>query len=383
MPICLKYWGKDTYGSWLALYAAFMMVRSLDVGLVSYVGNKLNYLYHQDLIALREHLASSITGIVIIGVLQLSIGIAAIFFNKIVILPGISTVRVVNYQSGLALLILIATWALSGSYVGIVHRLLIPTGFMYQAAWWSMGFQFGMFIGIILAALFHFNMLQTSVLFAFVQFSIYFASVIYIRRKLPAFYPWWRGCRPLTGIKDLGRSMLLTASNIINQGTTNGTVILISALSSPAVVPVFTTVRTLANLWKNVTNVLTTPLLPEIVRYHATGEARKLLSTCAAHWVLVGSAVNIGVLITYPFIKPMYGFWTGHTVVLDKTLLCLLLAGVVLANVGGLITLHLNGINSLHILLAASAGQTGMSLGLGGFLFLRFEIGRASGRERV
>jgi len=41
VPICLKYWGKETYGSWLALYAAFMLVRSLDTGFVSYVCNKL------------------------------------------------------------------------------------------------------------------------------------------------------------------------------------------------------------------------------------------------------------------------------------------------------------------------------------------------------
>ena len=67
VPICLKYWGAENYGNWLALFAAFMLIRSLDVGYVTYVGNKLNYLYHQDQRALREHLASSITEIALIG----------------------------------------------------------------------------------------------------------------------------------------------------------------------------------------------------------------------------------------------------------------------------------------------------------------------------
>jgi O-antigen/teichoic acid export membrane protein len=374
VPICLKYWGKETYGSWLALYAAFMLVRSLDTGFVSYVGNKVNYLYHQDQHALREHLSSAITGIAVIGALQLSLGLAAIFFDGIVVLLGVTSTPAADHQSSLALLVLIGTWALSGPYLGIVHRLLIPTGMMYQLAWWSMGFQVSQFMGIILAAMLHFDMMQTSLLFVFVQVSIYLASAMYIRRKLPAYYPWWRGGRPRTGINDLCRSMWLTASNLIQQGSINGTVVLVSAFSGPAAVPVFTTIRTLANLWTNVTNVLTTPLLPDVVRYHATGEGRKLAAISEAYWVLVGSAVNLGVLISFPLIGPMYGYWTTHTVALDRPLLCLLLAGVVLANVGGLITLYLNGINSLGIVLAASAGRGLLSLAGGGFLFYHFGL---------
>lgn len=374
VPICLKYWGKDIYGSWLALYAAFMLVRSLDTGFVSYVGNKLNYLFHQDQSALREHLASSLTGIAVIGTLQLSIGVAAFFFEGIVSSLGLSSNPETAHRSSLALLVLIGTWALSGPYLGIVHRLLIPTGLMYQAAWWSMGFQVSQFTVIILAAMLRIDALQTSVLFAFIQFSIYLASAIYIRRKLPAYYPWWRGGHPRTGIKDFGRSMWLTASNLIQQGSINGTVMLVSTLSGPAAVPVFTTVRTLANLWTNVTNVLTTPLLPDVVRYHATGEGRKVVTISEAYWVLVGTAVNLGVLVTYPLIKLLYGYWTAHAVVLDKSLLCLFLASIVLSNVGGLITLYLNGINSLGVVLAVSVIRCILSLVVGGFLFYHFGL---------
>jgi O-antigen/teichoic acid export membrane protein len=168
--------------------------------------------------------------------------------------------------------------------------------------------------------------------------------------------------------------MLLTASNLIQQGSTNGTVILIAALSGPAAVPVFTTVRTLANLWTNVTNVLTAPLLPEVVRYHATNEGQKIVTISEAYWVLVGTAVNLGVLVTYPLIEPMYAHWTAHAVALDRSLLCLLLASVVVTNVGGLVSLYLNGINSLRIVLAASVIRGALSLVVGGFLFNYFGL---------
>lgn len=168
--------------------------------------------------------------------------------------------------------------------------------------------------------------------------------------------------------------MWLAASNLIQQGSINGTVILVSALSGPAAVPVFTTVRTLANLWTNVTNVLTTPLLPEVVRYHATGEGQKLVTVSEAYWVLVGTAVNLGVLVAYPLINLLYGYWTAHAVVLDTSLLCLLLASVVLSNVGGLISLYLNGINSLGVVLAASVVRGILSLGVGGLLSFHFGL---------
>ena len=30
VPVCLHYWGQTTYGHWLALFAAFQLIRSLD-----------------------------------------------------------------------------------------------------------------------------------------------------------------------------------------------------------------------------------------------------------------------------------------------------------------------------------------------------------------
>lgn len=370
VPVCLKFWGQETYGSWLALYAAFMLVRSLDVGFVTYVGNQLNYLYHQDVCELRAHLASALTGIAIIGMIQLAIGLAAIFSDHVVLFLGLTSDFALSHRSGVALLVLISTWALSGSYLGIVHRLMIPAGLMYQAAWWGLGVQVGQFVGIILAAILHFDMLETSLLFAFLQFSIYFASVIYIRGKLPELYPWWKGLRIRTGLNDLRYSMMLTVSNMIQQGTSNGIVLIVSSLAGPAAVPVFTTIRTLTNLWNTATNVLTTPLLPDVVRFYAKGEPQKLLSMTVAHWVLVGSFINWGVMLTYPLLPLLYSYWTGHNMLLDKGLLALLLGSVVVANVGAMMLMYLNGINSLRIVMVVSLVRGILGLG-GGMLAYR------------
>jgi O-antigen/teichoic acid export membrane protein len=136
----------------------------------------------------------------------------------------------------------------------------------------------------------------------------------------------------------------------------------------------FTTVRTLTNLWTSVTTILSTPLLPEVVRIHAKGEVKKLVAINQAYWVLVGSAVNLGAILTYPLIPFLYDQWTAHAVALNQPLLCFLLGSVVAANSGALMALHLNGINSLRIVLGASVARAIACLGVGALGFGRFGL---------
>jgi O-antigen/teichoic acid export membrane protein len=373
VPVCLKYWGEESYGSWLALFSTFMLLRSLDTGYTVYVGNELNYLYHQDTRALREHLSSAVAGIALISILQLMMVGGALIFDPLAGALGISAGNANSLSARMGLLVLIISWVLTGSYLGIVHRLLIPAGLMYQAAWWAMALQVGQFAAIMAAAVCNWGMLRTSVLFALSQLAIYVASALYVRYKLPDFSPWLQGARLRTGLHDLSQSSMLTVSNLIQQGATNGAVLLVAGLAGPIAVPVFTTVRTLANLWTSVTTVLTGPLLPEVVRIHAKGEMHKLMSMNRAFWVLVGSAVNGGALLFYPVIPFLYGHWT-HAMALDTPLLCLMLGSVVVANSGALMALHLNGINSLRIVLAASAARAVLGLGLGALGYGHFGV---------
>ena len=276
----------------------------------------------------------------------------------------------------LGLLVPIASWVTTGSYIGIIHRLLIPAGLMYQAAWWAMGLQIAQFASIMVAATLKLNMLYTSVLFALSQAVIYVSSVYYVRHKLPQFFPLFGTFRWRTGLRDLGESTLLTASNLVQQLSTNGTVLMVAAIAGTAAVPAYTTVRTLMNLWTSVTTVLSSPLLPDVVRIHAKGEAHKLVPINQAYWVMVGSAVNWGTLLVYPLLPVIYGRWTTHAVVWNGPLLSLMLGSVVVTNAGALIALHLNGINSLGIVLAGSLVRATLGLGIG---FLGFShMGLAS-----
>ncbi len=374
VPVCLKQWGREPYGTWLALFSAFMLLRSLDGGFVTYVGNELNFLYHRDQNALRRHLASAVTGIFVISALQLALAAGTLFVEPIAAALGVPATHTDALGSRYGLILLMISWTVTGSYLGLVHRLMIPAGLMYQAAWWAMGFQVTQFAATMAAALLHLDMLHTSVLFALSQVVIYISSAYYVRVKQPAFTPWLRDLDPATGLTDLGKSLAVTGSNLIQQGAINGAVVLVAALAGPVAVPIFTTIRTIANLWTSVTTVLTQPLLPEVVRLHATGQGHKLVALNQAYWVTVGSIVNWGALLSFPLLPLLYAWWTRHAVGLDHSLLCFMLASVVAANAGALMTLHLNGINRLRLVLGTSVVRAALSLGVGAAGFARLGL---------
>ena len=368
VPTCLKYWGNESYGMWLALFSLFAMLQTTGSGFVNYVGNQINILYHRDLPALQSTLASALLGVFLLGSLQLTVILTLIGLGMLPGLIGTSVARADINHAHLALLTLAGSWVLGGFYLGIVHRLLVPAGMMYQAAWWSLCSQLTLFLVVICAALFRTSLLQASLTYAIVQFIYIFASAWYVRCKLPVFYPWWKGFSVAQGLHDLQQSMSLTTSGIIQQGASNALVLIVSVFSGASAVPVFTTVRTLANLWTNITNVLTTPLLPDVVRFHAKGEWKKLLAVQETHSVLVGTAVNLSMLLAFPFIDPFYRHWTQHTVALNKFLLCVLLASVSLLNLGAMMNIFLTGINHHRTIFSTTLARGAVSLILGALL---------------
>ena len=365
VPVCLRYWGKDAYGAWLAVFTASMIFRTVDGGFISYVGNRLNLLYHQSTTELRTVLASAVVGVAVLGAAEIGLVLLAISLGRSAWLFGDVAGPAVA-RGGAALVVLVTAWVISGAYLGVVHRLLIPAGLMYQATWWAMGYQAAVFAGVIAAAIAGLDVLGAALVIAAVQAAVYVASGLYIRVRLPALFPWWRNPDCRAGLADLRGSFVFMLSGIFQQGATNGAVLVVSATLGAAALPAFTTVRTLVNLWNNLTTALTSPLLPDVARYHATAQVPKLLALTGAHTWLLGTVVNIGVVATYPALVIAYRFWTRGLLPLDEGLFTALLAAVLLSSAGALMVTYLTGVNDAPAVLGLALVRAAVTLGVGG-----------------
>ena len=368
VPICLHYWGGQTYGSWLSLFAAFTIMRTVDGGHSTFIGNKLNVLYHQNRSEVSNTLASAVWGCIILGGLQLVILLILYLSNTLGLILDTNGGGLVGSEAFLAFMVLSVSWIFTGSYLGIVHRLQNPAGMMYQAAWWSMAFQMAQFGALIIAAMSHLNLLQTSILFAVIQAVVYVTSGIYIRYKLPEFYPWVRGCRLRIGVANLVKCLPVTSGGVLQQGSNSAVIMLISVIMGPLAVTIFSTLRTLSNLWNTLINVLTSPLIPDLVKFFVNKDWKRFLVVISVHTTLINSLINLTVLIAFPVLELVYVTWTGHKIKFNVSLLSYLLATVSVFSVTSLINSFLSGVNHSGFVVVSSALRGIIALLLGAFL---------------
>ncbi len=365
VPVVLTYWGSEKYGVWLAVMAGFMMVRVIDGGYVSYVGSQLNVLYHERQEELRRTLGSSLAICLGLGALQILLCIALLAAGRAPALLGVAAGSGFMSEAGLALIVLILAWVLTGSFPSIIHRLLIPAGMLVNVIWWGLGFQAAQFAVIIVAAFAGASVLQAAAVYAGVQAALYLVSAEYIRRKLPDFYPWWRSGRMSVGLRDLYRSLALTANTGAQQAGNSGIVLVVSSLLGSAMVPAFTTIRTLANLGTTLGNVFANALTPEVVRYYATHQHGRLSLGFRATALFGGLAVNLSLLAVLPFAETIYAMWTRGVVSFDQQLFLYIVAGISVWSGGLAYSNFLAATNSLRAQFLLTLVRSAIALGVG------------------
>ena len=348
VPILLKYWGTTNYGIWLTLMAGFNLIQTLDLGHQNYVGNQLNVQYHTDLQQFQRTLGSSLYIAFSLGFIEICLTILLVATGTLSTYLSVSPELIIKHQLGLGLLLLMAMWFTFGSAGGIVVRIMMPAGMLYQSLWLGIVVRFTQFVSIVVVAVSGGSILAACLWYAIIQSLLSLFVLWYLRSKLPQFFPWWRNGQWNDGFRALNKSLVLTGNIIGMQLSNNGLLILISAIFTSTVIPSFTTLRTLTNTAGTVTSILITSLLPDMIRFHATREIEKVNSVFNVNWFISGICVNFGIILVLPIIEPIYNIWTKGYLFFNPSLFLLLLVSISLANFGAGLNLYLAGINELR-----------------------------------
>jgi O-antigen/teichoic acid export membrane protein len=237
---------------------------------------------------------------------------------------------------------------------------MIPTGMFYESQWLGIAMRLTQFLSIIFVAVAGGSILTVCLWYSVVQSIVALLSLWYIKMRLPEFYPWWCGAQWRYGLCGLQKSLVLTFNSIGQQFASNGLVLLISMLFTVAVIPSFTTLRTLTNTAGTVTLIFISALLPDMIRYHATHEADKLNNIFNANWFVSGLCVNFGIILALPVIEVVYRIWTKGLLLFNPALFLLLAIAISLVNFGAGLTQYLQGINDLRSQTAITLARTAM-----------------------
>ena len=311
-----------------------------------------------------------------LGGVQLLIALILISSNKLDVLFGINILAGQSKALGLGLIILLLTWVIFGSFGGILHRLMIPVGLLYQSQWWGLLYKVTQFLSIISTVILGGNILDVCIVYSAVQAVIYSLTFIYIKKKIPLFYPWWQLKNWKTAFTNFRKSIVLTINNIAQQLSNSGLILFIANIFQTSMVPPFTTVRMLTNTAGSLANVFISSLSPDIVRYYAKGEERKLLAAQNANWFFSGSIVNIGLILVLPFIETFYKIWTKGILDFNFSLFLFLAASVSFVNFGSGLFSYLKWINHLTSQTIITLTRVALIFGVS-YLFIK-PIGFAS-----
>ncbi|MBO3460289.1 hypothetical protein G7B40_026085 [Aetokthonos hydrillicola Thurmond2011] len=369
VPILLQFWGAETYGLWLSLFALFALLQTLDTGHQNYVGNEICKLYSTNFLVLKKLIASSIMMAVLLGISQLLIVLGIISFGFLGNFLGARPALLNDQRPGLGLICLVVTWILSGSIGGIIVNVYPAAGLYARSQWWGIIIRLAQSLSIILAAIISKQLLTATILMGLTITLVNLFLYVDVYRLFYQLHPIWKDGSWKMAWTNFSKSLVLTVAGILLQLQNNGLVLFISSLLGTAVAPTFTTMRTLSNAFVQATTIVTQPLLPEVIRYHVQGEYQKLTSVIAASWWSSGMLINFGILVSLPFVESIYLHWTRGKIDFDWVLYLLLAWSISLKNFGSPLNSYLAGINHLRAQSIITVVQTTTVLG-GTFIFL-------------
>jgi len=364
VPVFLKSWGKDNFGLWLSINALYSILKTFDNGHQSYVGNELCKLFFLDKNKLKIVLASSIQTALLLGCLEMIISISIVMCGLFGWALGVKNVTTDQFDIKFGFVFLVATWFFSGSVGGILVRMYAPVGLYSRAVLWGMAMQIAQTFGVLITVKIGGGIAMALIVSGVVPAIAIFFIVYDLRKHFYDIYPFWQGGNLKTGLINLRNSLTLTMIGFLLQLQNSGIILAVSSVLGTSVAPILTTLRTLSNMFIQATTLLTQPLFPEMVRYYIQKDHYKLKETIHTSWLVSGLLINIGLLITLPFVEFVYLKWTRNLIAFNLSLYLLLALSVSLKNFGAPLTTYLAGINNLKAQTTASAMQTAIIFGV-------------------
>lgn len=372
VPIFLAFWGDALYGEWLVLTALAAQMAIFDMGLQTYVVNRLCQSYaRKDLDQYARILHSALAGSMLISAAALALVVVLALLTPIntwfqLELVPASVAKAVAILLALQILVAIPSGILRGVYRTLNRY---PTGVMLHNVQRIAHF------GLTIAAV----VLTKNLAFvAAAQLVPVVAVLLYARRDIARNHPEVslgiaRADKALA-LSFLGPSSLFFLLQIAQAGSIQGSTIILAAMTGSASVTLYVSLRTLCNVVRQAVAAFAHTLWPELTSIEATGDYRKLR---ALHLLAVKglTALSLGAAFFIYFgCEDLLQLWTGGRLAGNDQLTAALLAFLVLQTPWWTSSMVLVASNRHRPVAIATLGATLLGLALGAILLPRLGI---------
>ena len=312
VPLFIHVYGKAGYGEWLAISAAVSYLGTLDFGVQTFVNQDLTVRYHRGDMA-EFHLVQSTALRLLLGIVSFACIIATVVFflpvQHMLKMDGVHGDPVVGPRVVQIAIFFMAMQALTNIIYGYFAGTFMVLGKAYIGSYWNNAKNLTLISTAVVAVSLHSNFAGIAI----AQYSglmlCLMAQLWHLYRVGPDIFPTLKHWQfDLVGkiLKQSGYFALIYSSNFLVYQVP---ILILQRTIGGTYVTVFSLMRTIFSMTRNMLNVLTQSIGPEVTRLYAKNDWLGLTKIYNYSERLIFSvipAVNVGVLYLCPFLLTIW-----------------------------------------------------------------------------
>lgn len=343
VPALATAWGLPLYGQWLLLSTVPIFLAASDLGFGSAAGNRLiGEVARNDTEAARVTFQSAQVVVLACSsaVLALSVAVCALIPDHVIAVHG-----AMDAEAARKVLIVLCVYGVVAMQSNLFMAAMRAHGAFALSTSFEATVQLAEGLAVIAVAVLGGTPLEAA--FAYlVARSLGVAGHVMLARRAAEWLVLGMGSVRRTRISELVRPALAAMMLPLAQaGYLQGTALAVGAAAGAAVVPIFTSLRTLSRVGLQFLMTITLPVLPEFTAEHARGNAawmRRVAGGLTTFNALVGGAAALFLLLAG---ERVLNWWTKGAIAAPQAMICLTAAALIAGAVWNPLSYFLLAVN--------------------------------------
>ena len=312
VPLFIHVYGKAGYGQWLAISAAVSYLGTLDFGVQTFVNQDLTVRYHHGDMD-DFHVNQSTALWLLLGIVSIVALLASVMFflplQHILKMDGVHGDPVVSPHVVQTAAYFMALQALTNIIYGYFAGTFMVLGKAYVGTYWNNAKMLALIATAVIAAMFHASFAKIAIAqYAGLALCLT-AQLWHLRRIGRHIFPtlkYWDSSLVLKILKPSGYFALIYSSNFLVYQLP---ILLLQRTAGGSLVTLFSLMRTIFSMTRNILNALTQSLGPEITSLFAQHNWKQLSNLYDYSERLIFATIpiaNILVLYLCPFLLTVW-----------------------------------------------------------------------------
>lgn len=332
VPIYLEHWPVDVYGLWLLLHSAAVMLPILDGAHHQYLDGEFLKTGDENLSRMNEIFWGGFAVSIVVGGLQFLATLGFLWLLGKGWIPWQEQALVDSQFPSIATFLGIYAflWWCMGSAGGILVRYLYPLGYYPRVAWWFVAVTLVESIVPVVIVLFGGDLFAATVgflvAFVFVRGALLLDSLrIAVRAGLRKCVIEWT-----VAWGRFARSLILALQQWTEAMRQQGMRLILAPLAGTAEMTHFATLRVGVNAVSQGFTAVSTPLMPELMRFVRLRDQSRVDATLATLWsIMIAIVIPVSFVIQF-YSEAVFSIWTDSKLKFDPVVFALLTFGMIL-----------------------------------------------------